>query len=81
MSTVTGQLAIRAVQLRAQIGAVKLEKLGLRRSGGNITPQLKKFYGLPRTAKHDDVLASLHDDVANVDEQLLASANSEETNA
>lgn len=78
---ITDPNIIRAVQLRAQIGAVKLEKKGFRHSGGNITPQLKKFYGLPRTAKHDDVLASLQDEVSALDEQILAAAHSERTNS
>ena len=74
MTTISSPLAIRAMQLRTQISAVKLERLGMRRSGGNVTPRLKKFYGLPRNATHDEVLESLRDDLANVDEQYLRSA-------
>lgn len=74
MSAISNPLAIRAMQLRTQISAVKLEQLGIRRRGPALTPMLKGFYGLPRRSTHDDVLASLKDDLANVDEQYLRSA-------
>lgn len=74
MNVIANPLGIRSIQLRAQIHAVKLEKAGMRRSGGNLTPKLKRFYGLPRSAKHDDVLASLRDELQNVDEQFLRSS-------
>ena len=74
MSTISSPLAIRAMQLRTQISAVKLEKLGMRRRGRSVSAMLKGFYGLPRRATHDDVLASLRDDLANIDEQYLRSA-------
>ena len=81
MSTISHPLAIRAMQLRTQISAVKCEKRGMRRRGRSVTAMLKDFYGLPRGANHDTVLASLNDELANVDEQLLGSATSEEFNS
>lgn len=71
MTTISNPLAIRAVQIRAQISAVKLEKLGMRRRGRSVSAMLKDFYGLPKRASYDDLLESLNDDLANTDEQLL----------
>lgn len=59
VQSITGEKAIRSFQLKAQMSAVKLEKLGMKHSGGNITPKLKKHYGLPRTATYDQVLERL----------------------
>lgn len=74
MTTTSTPLGIRAVQLRAQIGAVNLEKLGMRRRGRSISAQLKEFYGLPKRASYDDLLESLRDDLRNTDEQFLKQA-------
>lgn len=74
MTTVTGASAIRCVQLRAQISAVKLEALGMKRRGPSLTSQLKRFYGLPMRASYDAVLESLKDDLAQADEEFLAEA-------
>jgi hypothetical protein len=81
MTIVTSALGIRAVQLRAQIGAVKLEKKGMRRRGRSVSAMLKDFYGLPKRASYDALLASLQDDLANVEEQYLRTAVSEEANS
>ncbi len=71
MSTiVTNPDAIRAVQIVAQRGAVKLEKLGMTRRGPSITSQLKKHYGLKRSASYDDVIAQLNSDLATINAKL-----------
>lgn len=81
MGTVTNPNAIHALQIRAQISAVKLEKLGMRRSGGNLTPRLKKFYGLPRTAKHEELLGIMKEHLRRLDEKLLKEADQENMNS
>lgn len=77
MATISNPLAIRAVQLSAQMACVRLEKRGFRHSGGNITPALKKLYGLSRSATHDDVLAKLQEDRDAVETKLLKEAKNE----
>lgn len=65
------------MQIRAQMGAVKLEKSGFKVRGRSISVRLKEFYGLPKRASYDDVLASLADDLKAVDEQFLAASHGE----
>ena len=76
MTMITNPLAIRAVQLRAQMSAVNLESLGMRRRGRSISAMLKEFYGLPKSASYSTLLESLKDDLDNVHEQLLAQTHS-----
>lgn len=73
---ITDPNCIRAVQIRAQISAVKLEKLGMKRRGRSLTVMLKEFYGLPKRSSYDDVLASLNDDLKAMDEIILQEATS-----
>lgn len=68
--SVTDALAIRAVQLSAQISCVKLEKLGMRHSGGSVTARLKKFYGLKRNTTPDEVLQVLLAERNSIDKKL-----------
>lgn len=81
MATITNPMAIHSLQIRTQMQAVKLEKIGMRRKGGNLTPKLKKFYRLPRNATHDDVLRVLEDHLEIVNKKYLASALSEDLNS
>ena len=62
MGTITGE-AIPRFQLIVQRSAIKLEKLGMKHSGGNVTPWLKKHFGLPRSATHDDVIARINQEL------------------
>lgn len=54
---------IKRFQLMSQRSAVKLEKLGMKHSGGNITPKLKRKYNLPRTATYDQVIVKLTEEI------------------
>ena len=67
---ITGKLQIKACQIIAQRGAVRLESLGMRHSGGNITPKLKKHYGMKRNATHADVIAKLNEELASIEAEL-----------
>lgn len=58
MTSITGE-NIQRFQLHTQIRAVQLEQMGMKHSGGNITPKLKSFYKLPRTATHEQVIEKL----------------------
>lgn len=62
MTTITGD-AIQQFQIRTQIRAVRLEKLGMKHSRGNITPKLKKHYGMKRSATHDEVIQRLEQEL------------------
>lgn len=72
-------LAIRAAQLRAQIGAVKLEKKGFRRRGRSLSAMLKPMYDLPMNSSHDTLLELLQEELALTDATLLATAEGEPT--
>ena len=56
MTTITGQGHIDRFRLLAQRGAVKLEKLGMKRSGRSATSRMKEKYNLPKNASYDTVL-------------------------
>lgn len=73
MTSITNPKAIRAVQLTAQIGAVKMEGLGLRRRGQSVTAMLKKHYGLKRTAKREEVLERLNEEREAIHRELMGS--------
>lgn len=77
MTSITNPNAIRCVQLRAQISAVKMEAMGMKRRGPSLTSQLKRFYGLPMRCSYDMVLESLKDDLAQADEEFLADAQAQ----
>lgn len=81
MSTVSHPLAIRCVQLSAQIGAVKLEKIGMKRRGRALTPMLKEFYGMKRSSSYDEVIARLEADRSETEAQLLKGSDNESAEA
>lgn len=75
MNSITNPLAIRAVQLSAQISCVKLEKLGMKHSGGSVVARLKKHYGLKRTTTPDEIITILKVERDELDEQLGITRN------
>lgn len=70
MATIRNPDAIAAIQIRAQIGAVKLEQKGMTRRGRSMSAMLKDVYGLPKSASYDQVLEKLNEEVAKLDKKL-----------
>ena len=60
MSSITSPNGIKIFQIKAQIQCVKMEALGMRHSHGNVTPRLKKHYGLSRNARPEEVIERLN---------------------
>jgi len=46
MTMITGRENIRLAQMLAQKGALKLETLGMKHSGGSVCAMIKRHYGL-----------------------------------
>lgn len=61
---ITGERDIHLAQLIAQRGAVRLEKLGMRHSGGSVTARIKKHYNLK--GNHDKVIAFLTAEIERI---------------
>lgn len=58
MTTITGS-QIDRFQLVALRGAVKLEKLGMKRRGQSAAMIAKNQFDLPKSTKYDDVIARI----------------------
>lgn len=63
-------LSLRAFRIRTQMRAVKLERVGMKHSGGNLTPKLKEFYQLPKRASYDALLKKMQEELDIVNESI-----------
>lgn len=67
---VTGADPIRAVQLVAVKGAIRMEALGMKRRGRSATVMWKEHYGLKRSAKREEVLACINKELNEIHERM-----------
>lgn len=51
--------SIEYFRLASLKGRVKLEKVGMRGRGGQVTPIMRKEFGLKARASHDEVIAAI----------------------
>lgn len=64
MSTITNPKPT-LIQLTVWKGAIKLEKLGMKRHGPSALAIAKKHFSLPMRTSHDEVIARIQKEIDN----------------
>jgi hypothetical protein len=71
MSMVRGSKLIRLAQLRAQLGALKLEAKGMRRRGRSLTAMLRDYYRLPPRCTRAGVIAAVEREIELLEAEVM----------
>ncbi len=67
---ITGRERIRCVQITAQIGALKLEALGMKSRGGSLRSRIGVSMGLGTRVKHAVLISRLEEERAELHKLL-----------
>lgn len=67
---ITGELNIKAVQLCAVKGALRLEALGMKRGGRSVSSIWAEQFGMPKRSGTKKVLERVEAELKKIDEQL-----------
>ena len=70
MTMITGKLQIRAVQLLSVKGALHLESLGMKHSGGSVRKRWAEHYKLGSRAKIPAVVAAIDAEIKSINKQI-----------
>jgi hypothetical protein len=65
-TTITGS-NIAIYQLMVWKGAIKLEKLGMKRCGRSVLSIAKEHFGMPKRTTHDEVIARIQKEIDNAE--------------
>jgi hypothetical protein len=68
---VRGSKLIRLAQLRAQLGALKLEAKGMRRRGRSLTAMLRDHYRLPMRCTRAGVIAAVEHEIEVLEAEVM----------
>lgn len=67
MTTIITGSNITIYQLVVWKGAIKLEKLGMKRHGPSVMSIAKKHFNLPMRTSHDEVIARIQEEINNAE--------------
>lgn len=77
MTSVSNPDAIRLLQMRAQLGALKLEARGMKRKGRSMSAMLKDHWGIPQSTSRAKVQERLEALIEEAEKAYIAKVNGE----
>lgn len=70
MTSITNPNAIKALQLRTALRAIRLEERGMTRRGRSVTAMYREHYGMKPRAPRSEVVAAIQNDLQELEASL-----------